>query len=64
MNDRKFESLRKKLDGLGYTQTMHPDSFELVQKLYNYLRETLEKLEEANKEKKKMNSSSSVSVNS
>jgi hypothetical protein len=37
MNDKKFENLRKKLDNIGCTQTLHPDSFELVQKLYNSL---------------------------
>lgn len=37
MNDRKFENLRKKLDGIGCTQTLHPDSFDLVQKMYNLL---------------------------
>jgi hypothetical protein len=37
MNDKKFENLRKKLDALGYVQTMNPDSFDLVQKLYNNL---------------------------
>ena len=26
MNDKKYESLRKKLDKLGFTQTLNPDS--------------------------------------
>jgi len=37
MNDKKYESLRKKLDKLGFTQTLNPDSVELVDKLYNQL---------------------------
>ena len=37
MNDKKFESLRKKLDSIGFPQTLNPDSFELVDKMYTRL---------------------------
>ena len=49
MNDKKFESLRKKLDSIGFTQTMHPDSYELVQNLYLTHYKTLTLLDEAKK---------------
>ena len=35
--EKKYESLRKKLDALGFPQTLHPDSLDLVDKLYNQL---------------------------
>jgi hypothetical protein len=34
INDPKYQALRKKLDEVGYTQTLHPDSIQLVEKLY------------------------------
>jgi hypothetical protein len=34
INDPTYQSLRKKLDELGYTQTLHPDSIQLVERLY------------------------------
>ena len=64
MNDKKFENLRKKLDSLGFTQTMNPDTFELVHKLYDSHFKTLTELGEVKKEMTKMKNSSSVSVNS
>lgn len=64
MNDKKFENLRKKLDHLGFTQTMNPDTFELVNKLYDSYFKTLTELGEVKKEMTKMKSSSSVSINS
>ena len=33
INDPKYQSLRKKLDEFGYTQTLHPDSIQLADKL-------------------------------
>ena len=45
MNDKKFENLRKKLDTLGYTQTMNPDSYELVNKLYTHLYQNMTQVE-------------------
>ena len=35
IDDPKFMALRKKLDGLSYHQTLHPDSCELVERLLN-----------------------------
>ena len=64
MNDKKFENLRRKLDHTGFTQTLHPDSFELVQKLYNEYFKTLGEVDQLKKDMKKVNTSSSSSINS
>ena len=46
MNDKKYESLRKKLDKLGFTQTLNPDSVELVDKIYSQLFKCMNELDQ------------------
>lgn len=57
MNDKKFDALRKKLDGMGLPQTLHPDSIELVDKLYNKLYKCLNDLVEKENKIKLMGTS-------
>lgn len=41
VNDPKYLALRKKLDEMGYTQTLHPDSVELAGRLFRDQMQTL-----------------------
>jgi hypothetical protein len=51
MNDKKFEALRKKLDILGFPQTLNPDSFELVDKMYSQLFKCMTELDQERKKR-------------
>lgn len=46
MSNKKYESLRKKLDTLGFTQTLNPDTVDLAEKLYNELYKNMKDLDE------------------
>jgi hypothetical protein len=41
INSDKYQKLRAKLDNLHYTQTLHPDSLELVEKILNDYTKTM-----------------------
>jgi len=62
MNSKKFEGLRKKLDAIGCTQTLHPDSFELVQQLYNNLYKHMTEVHDLRTKMKEMNNTNSNSI--
>jgi hypothetical protein len=49
-SDPKYQSLRRKLDEFGYTQTLHPDSLDLVSRLF---RDQMQVLDEIDKLKSK-----------
>jgi hypothetical protein len=51
MNDKKFEALRKKLDILGFPQTLNPDTFELVDKMYSQLFKCMTELDQERKKR-------------
>lgn len=51
MSNKKYESLRKKLDTLGFTQTLNPDTVDLAEKLYNELYKNMKDLDEQRKKK-------------
>lgn len=53
INDPKYQALRKKLDDLGYTQTLHPDSIQLVDRLFKDQIATLAEVEKERKKHKK-----------
>jgi hypothetical protein len=44
-NDPKYLSLRRKLDEFGYTQTLHPDSISLVERLFKDQMEVLDEID-------------------
>lgn len=44
-NDPKYLSLRRKLDEFGYTQTLHPDSIGLVERLFKDQMEVLDEID-------------------
>ena len=52
-NDSRFHKLRRQLDEFKYTQTLHPDSVELVERL---LKDQLRALGDLDKERKKVQS--------
>ena len=45
VNDPKYIALRKKLDELGYTETLHPNSIELVSRLFKDQKQALAEIE-------------------
>lgn len=51
MDDKKFRALRKKLDSMGFPQTLNPDSFELVDHLYDKLYKCLNELDQERKKR-------------
>ena len=51
INDPKYLTLRKKLDEMGYTQTLHPDSVELAGRLFRDQMQTLAEIEKYKKKK-------------
>lgn len=62
MNDKKFESLRKKLDSIGFPQTLNPDSFQLVDKMYSRLFKCMTELQQEKKKKADNKSSADTSI--
>lgn len=53
INDPKYQTLRKKLDELGYTQTLHPDSIQLVDRLFKDQQTVLLEIDKEKKKNKK-----------
>jgi|LakMenEpi03Aug12_release.lakeMendotaPanAssembly.Ray.scaffolds.fasta_scaffold2178063_1 hypothetical protein len=43
-NDPRYLSLRRKLDEFNYTQTLHPDSISLVERLFKDQMQVLDEI--------------------
>lgn len=64
INSDKYQKLRAKLDNLHYTQTLHPDSLELVEKILNDYTKTMTQFDKFRSKNNQISkSSTTITVN-
>lgn len=62
VNDPKYRTLRKKLDEMGYTYTLHPDSYDLANKLLSDQMQALKELNELKRKPKELNNNQNMLI--